>query len=53
MASLLATSKPVKQMHILDAMCEVGTAEKYNPLAAGAAGHTRVSKASVEIVQPG
>ena len=50
MASLLATSKPVKQMHLLDAMCEVGKVKKYNPLAAG---HTRVSKPSVEIVQPG
>jgi hypothetical protein len=50
MASLLATSKPVKQMHILDAMCEGGKAKKYNHLAAG---HTRVSKPSVEIVQPG
>ena len=50
MASLLATSKPVKQMHILRARCEVDEAKEYNPLAAD---HTRVSNASVEIVQPG
>jgi|GEM_PF-1476653 hypothetical protein len=49
MASLLTTSKPVKQMHILDAICEAGKANNYNSLAAG---HTRVSKASVEIMQP-
>jgi hypothetical protein len=50
MASLLATSKPVKQMHILDAMCEVGKVKKYNPLAAD---RTHVPKAPIEIVQPG
>jgi hypothetical protein len=50
MASLLATSTPVKQMHILHAMREAGEAKEYNPLAAD---HTRVSNASVEIVQPG
>jgi hypothetical protein len=50
MASLLATSKPVKQMHILDAMCEVGKVKKNNPLAAA---RTHVPKAPIEIVQPG
>lgn len=48
MASLLATSKPVKQMHILRAMREVGKAKEYNHLAAD---HTCVSKASIEIMQ--
>ena len=50
MASLLATSKPVKQMHNLRARCEVGKANGYNPLAAN---RTRVPKTSVEIVQAG
>ena len=50
MASLLATSKPVKQMHNLRARCEANTAKEYNPLAAN---HAGVSNASVEIVQPG
>jgi len=50
MASLLATLKPVKQMHKLHARCEAGKAKEYNPLAADG---IRVPKASVEIVQPG
>jgi hypothetical protein len=50
MASLLATSKPVKQMHILRAGCAAGKTKEYNHLAAE---RTRVPKASVEIVQPG
>jgi len=50
MASLLATFKPVKQMHNLRGVCEAGKAKEYNPLAAD---RTRVPKAPVEIVQPG
>ena len=50
MASLLATSKPVKQMHDLSAGCDAGKAKEYNLLAAYRA---HVPKATVEIVQPG
>jgi hypothetical protein len=50
MASLLATSKPVKQMQNLRGGSEAGKTKEYNPLAAD---RTHVPKAPVEIVQPG
>jgi hypothetical protein len=49
-ASLLSTPKPVKQMHNLCASDEARRLKQYRDLAAD---RTRVSKASVEIMQPG